>query len=56
MNPVDVSQNLKKRWREHSRYSSRYGATTEYLEKVLNRLTLLGAIFLGFIGDCADLH
>lgn len=48
MNPVDVSQNLKKGGA--SIPGIRPGkATTEYLEKVLNRLTLLGAVFLGFI-------
>jgi preprotein translocase subunit SecY len=48
MNPVDVSQNLKKSGA--SIPGIRPGrATTEYLEKVLNRLTLLGAIFLGVL-------
>jgi preprotein translocase subunit SecY len=48
MNPVDVSQNLKKSGA--SIPGIRPGrATTEYLEKVLNRLTLLGAIFLGIL-------
>ncbi len=48
MNPVDVSQNLKKMG--SSIPGIRPGrATTEYIERVLNRLTLLGAIFLGLI-------
>jgi preprotein translocase subunit SecY len=48
MNPVDVSQNLKKGGA--SIPGIRPGrATTEYIERVLNRLTLLGAIFLGII-------
>jgi preprotein translocase subunit SecY len=48
MNPVDVSQNLKKSGA--SIPGIRPGrATTEYLEKVLNRLTILGAIFLGIL-------
>jgi preprotein translocase subunit SecY len=48
MNPVDVSQNLKKGGA--SIPGIRPGrATTEYLEKVLNRLTLLGAMFLGVL-------
>ncbi|HEY9827780.1 MAG TPA: preprotein translocase subunit SecY [Stenomitos sp.] len=48
MNPVDVSQNLKKGGA--SIPGIRPGrATTDYIERVLNRLTLLGAVFLGFI-------
>jgi preprotein translocase subunit SecY len=48
MNPVDVSQNLKKGGA--SIPGIRPGrATTEYIERVLNRLTLLGAVFLGII-------
>ncbi|MDJ1181831.1 preprotein translocase subunit SecY [Roseofilum casamattae] len=48
MNPVDVAQNLKKMG--SSIPGIRPGkATTEYLEKVLNRLTFLGAVFLGFV-------
>jgi preprotein translocase subunit SecY len=48
MNPVDVSQNLKKSGA--SIPGIRPGrATTEYLEKVLNRLTILGAMFLGIL-------
>jgi preprotein translocase subunit SecY len=48
MNPVDVSQNLKKMG--SSIPGVRPGrATTEYIERILNRLTFLGAIFLGLI-------
>ncbi|MEM7724835.1 MAG: preprotein translocase subunit SecY [Cyanobacteria bacterium P01_A01_bin.45] len=48
MNPVDVAQNLKKMG--SSIPGIRPGkATSEYIERVLNRLTLLGAIFLGLI-------
>ncbi len=48
MNPVDMSQNLKKMGA--SIPGIRPGKTTsEYLEKVLNRLTFLGAIFLGLV-------
>jgi preprotein translocase subunit SecY len=48
LNPVDLSQNLKKMGA--SIPGIRPGkATTEYIERVLNRLTLLGAIFLGAI-------
>jgi preprotein translocase subunit SecY len=48
MNPVDVSQNLKKSGA--SIPGIRPGrATTEYIEKVLNRLTILGAMFLGIL-------
>ena len=48
MNPVDVSQNLKKMG--SSIPGIRPGrATTEYIERVLNRLTFLGAIFLGAV-------
>jgi len=48
MNPVDVAQNLKKMG--SSIPGIRPGkATSEYLEKVLNRLTFLGAIFLGLV-------
>jgi preprotein translocase subunit SecY len=46
LNPVDLSQNLKKMGA--SIPGIRPGrATTEYIERVLNRLTLLGAVFLG---------
>lgn len=46
LNPVDLSQNLKKMGA--SIPGIRPGrATTEYIERVLNRLTLLGAFFLG---------
>jgi preprotein translocase subunit SecY len=48
VNPVDMSQNLKKMG--SSIPGIRPGkATSEYLERVVNRLTLLGAIFLGLI-------
>jgi len=48
MNPVDMSQNLKKMGA--SIPGIRPGKTTsEYIEKVLNRLTFLGAIFLGLV-------
>jgi len=47
-NPVDVSENLKK----HGGYvpGIRPGkATSEYLDKVLSRLTFVGAIYLSVI-------
>jgi preprotein translocase subunit SecY len=48
INPNDVSQNLKKM--ESSIPGVRPGkATTNYLQKTLNRLTFLGALFLAFI-------
>lgn len=48
VNPVDLSQNLKKMGA--SIPGIRPGkATTNYLEGVLNRLTFLGAIFLGLV-------
>jgi preprotein translocase subunit SecY len=48
MNPVDVSQNLKKMGA--SIPGIRPGkSTSEYIERVLNRLTFLGAIFLGLV-------
>jgi preprotein translocase subunit SecY len=48
VNPVDMSQNLKKMGA--SIPGIRPGkATSEYIERVLNRLTLLGAIFLGMV-------
>lgn len=48
MNPVDMSQNLKKMGA--SVPGIRPGrATSEYIERVLNRLTFLGAIFLGLV-------
>jgi preprotein translocase subunit SecY len=48
VNPVDMSQNLKKMGA--SIPGIRPGkATSDYLEKVLNRLTLLGALFLGIV-------
>jgi preprotein translocase subunit SecY len=48
MNPVDMSQNLKKMGA--SIPGIRPGrATSEYIERVLNRLTFLGAIFLGLV-------
>jgi preprotein translocase subunit SecY len=48
VNPVDVAQNLKKMG--SSIPGIRPGkATSEYLERVINRLTFLGAIFLGFV-------
>ncbi|AOW98157.1 preprotein translocase subunit SecY [Moorena producens PAL-8-15-08-1] len=48
INPVDMSQNLKKMGA--SIPGIRPGrATSEYIERVLNRLTLLGAIFLGLV-------
>jgi preprotein translocase subunit SecY len=48
INPNDVSQNLKKM--ESSIPGVRPGkATTDYLQKTLNRLTFLGALFLAFI-------
>lgn len=48
VNPVDMSQNLKKMGA--SIPGIRPGrATTEYIERVLNRLTFLGAIFLGLV-------
>lgn len=48
LNPNDVSQNLKKM--ESSIPGVRPGkATTDYLQKTLNRLTFLGALFLAII-------
>lgn len=48
MNPVDMAQNLKKMGA--SVPGIRPGrVTSEYLERVLNRLTFLGAIFLGLV-------
>ena len=48
INPVDLSQNLKKQGA--SIPGIRPGrATSEYIEGVLNRLTFLGAIFLGSV-------
>jgi preprotein translocase subunit SecY len=48
LNPVDVAQNLKKMG--SSIPGIRPGkATSEYIERVTNRLTFLGAIFLGLI-------
>jgi preprotein translocase subunit SecY len=47
-NPVDVSENLKK----HGGYvpGIRPGkATAEYLDKVLSRLTLVGAVYLSVV-------
>ena len=48
INPTDVSKNLKKM--ESSIPGIRPGkATADYLQKTLNRLTFLGALFLAFI-------
>jgi preprotein translocase subunit SecY len=48
VNPVDMSQNLKKMGA--SIPGIRPGKTTsDYVERVLNRLTFLGAIFLGLV-------
>jgi preprotein translocase subunit SecY len=48
VNPVDVAQNLKKMG--SSIPGIRPGkATSEYIERVINRLTFLGAIFLGLV-------
>jgi preprotein translocase subunit SecY len=48
LNPVDVAQNLKKMG--SSIPGVRPGkATSEYIERVTNRLTFLGAIFLGLV-------
>ena len=48
LNPVDVAQNLKKMG--SSIPGIRHGkATSEYIERVTNRLTFLGAIFLGLV-------
>ncbi|MBE9126766.1 MULTISPECIES: preprotein translocase subunit SecY [unclassified Coleofasciculus] len=48
VNPVDMSQNLKKMGA--SIPGIRPGrATSDYVEQVLNRLTLLGAVFLGLV-------
>ena len=48
INPSDISKNLKKM--ESSISGIRPGkATTDYLQKTLNRLTFLGALFLAFI-------
>ncbi len=48
VNPVDLAQNLKKMG--SSIPGIRPGkATSEYVERVLNRLTFLGAIFLGIV-------
>jgi preprotein translocase subunit SecY len=48
VNPVDMSQNLKKMGA--SIPGIRPGkATSDYIERVLNRLTFLGAVFLGAV-------
>lgn len=54
VNPIDMSQNLKKMG--SSIPGIRPGkATSAYLEKVLNRLTLLGAVFLGIVATVPTL-
>lgn len=54
INPKDVSQNLKKM--ESSIEGVRPGKdTTIYLEKTLNKLTFLGALFLAFIAVLPNL-
>ena len=54
VNPVDMSQNLKKMGA--SIPGIRPGkATSEYLEGVINRLTLLGALFLGIVATVPTL-
>jgi preprotein translocase subunit SecY len=54
VNPVDMSQNLKKMGA--SIPGIRPGkATSTYLENVLNRLTFLGAIFLGIVATVPTL-
>jgi len=54
VNPIDMSQNLKKMGA--SIPGIRPGkATSSYLEKVINRLTLLGAIFLGIVATVPTL-
>ena len=54
VNPIDMSQNLKKMG--SSIPGIRPGKTTSaYLEKVLNRLTLLGAVFLGIVATVPTL-
>ena len=54
VNPVDMSQNLKKMGA--SIPGIRPGkATSAYLEQVINRLTLLGAIFLGVVATVPTL-
>lgn len=48
LNPIDLAQNLKKMG--SSIPGIRPGkATSEYIERVVNRLTLLGAVFLGAV-------
>lgn len=48
MNPVDIAQNLKKMG--VSIPGIRPGkSTTDYIQRVLNRLTVIGAIFLGLV-------
>lgn len=48
LNPSEIAKNLKKM--ESSILGVRPGkATTDYLQKTLNRLTFLGALFLAFI-------
>ncbi len=48
VNPIDMSQNLKKMGA--SIPGIRPGkATSDYIERVINRLTFLGAIFLGIV-------
>ncbi|KPQ40474.1 MAG: preprotein translocase subunit SecY [Phormidium sp.] len=48
LNPVDLAQNLKKMG--SSIPGIRPGrATSEYIERILNRLTFLGAVFLGLV-------
>lgn len=48
VNPVDMSQNLKRMGA--SVPGIRPGkATSEYISRVINRLTFLGAVFLGLV-------
>jgi preprotein translocase subunit SecY len=54
VNPVDMSQNLKKMGA--SIPGIRPGkATSDYIEATINRLTLLGALFLGFVATVPSL-
>ena len=47
-NPEEMSENMKTRWNLYSRYSSRLETQT-YFEKLLVRLTTVGAVSLAII-------
>ena len=55
LNPIDLAENMKQVRRLHAGHPARASKTAEYIDRILTRITLPGAIFLALIAVLPDL-